>query len=146
MKKKVPDAELWVFGDGPLRKTLERLSGSGIRFFGNLSSFERRELLKKCWVLIVPGLREGWGLNIIEANALGLPAVAYDVPGLRDSVKDNETGMLAEGGNIRDLAEKTIDLLTNSPFREKLRVNSLNYSKQFSWEKTANELMKLITQ
>jgi glycosyltransferase involved in cell wall biosynthesis len=144
VKKKVPDAELWIFGDGPLRKTLERLSGSRIRFFGNISSFERRELLKKCWVLMVPGLREGWGLNIIEANALGLPAVAYDVPGLRDSVKDNETGMLAEDGNIRDLAEKTINLLTNSPLREKLRVNSLNYSKQFSWEETANELMKLI--
>jgi glycosyltransferase involved in cell wall biosynthesis len=146
VKEKVPNAELWVFGDGPLRKTLERLSGSGIRFFGNLSSFERRELLKKCWVLIVPGLREGWGLNILEANALGLPAVAYNVPGLCDSVKNNETGLLAEEGNIRDLAEKTINLLTDSSLREKLRVNSLNYSKQFSWEKTANELMKLIMQ
>jgi glycosyltransferase involved in cell wall biosynthesis len=146
VKEKVPNAELWVFGDGPFRKTLERLSGSGIRFFGNLGSFERRELLKKCWVLMVPGVREGWGLNIIEANALGLPAVAYNVPGLCDSVKNNETGMLAEGGNIRDLAEKTINLLTDNPLREKLRVNSLNYSKQFSWEKTANELMKLITQ
>ena len=146
VKEKVPNAELWVFGDGPFRKTLERLSGLRIRFFGNLSSFERRELLKKCWVLMVPGVREGWGLNIIEANALGLPAVAYNVPGLCDSVKNNETGMLAEGGNIRDLAEKTINLLTDNPLREKLRVNSLNYSKQFSWEKTANELMKLITQ
>jgi glycosyltransferase involved in cell wall biosynthesis len=146
VKEKVPNAELWVFGDGPFRKTLERLSGSGIRFFGNLSSFERRELLKKCWVLMVPGLREGWGLNIVEANALGLPAVAYDVPGLCDSVKNNGTGLLAEGGSIRDLAEKTVNLLTDSPLREKLRVNSLNYSKQFSWEKTAKELMKLITQ
>jgi glycosyltransferase involved in cell wall biosynthesis len=146
VKEKVPNAELWVFGDGPFRKTLERLSGSGIRFFGNLSSFDRRELLKKCWVLMVPGLREGWGLNIVEANAFGLPAVAYDVPGLCDSVKNNETGMLAEGGNIMDLAEKTINLLTDSLLREKLGVNSLNYSKQFSWEKTAKELMKLITQ
>jgi glycosyltransferase involved in cell wall biosynthesis len=51
-----------------------------------------------------------------------------------------------EEGNIKDLAEKTISLLTDSPLREKLRVNSLNYSKQFSWEKTANELMKLIKQ
>ncbi len=146
VKQKVPNVELWVFGDGPFRKTLERLSGSGVRFFGTLGSFERRELLKKCWVLMVPGLREGWGLNIVEANALGLPAVAYDVPGLCDSVKNNETGLLTEGGNIRELAEKTINLLTDSPLREKLRVNSLRYSKQFSWEKTANELMKLMTQ
>ena len=94
---------------------------------------------------MVPGLREGWGLNIVEANALGVPAVAYDVPGLCDSVKNNETGLLAEGGNIKDLAEKTIKLLTDNLLREKLSVNALNYSKQFSWDKTADEFMKLIT-
>lgn len=145
LKEKIPNAELWVFGDGPFRKTLESISGSGVRFFGNLNSLERRELLKKCWVLMVPGLREGWGLNIIEANALGLPAVAYDVPGLCDSVRNNETGLLAEGGNIRDLAEKTISVLTDILLREKLSVNAINYSKQFSWDKTADEFMKLIT-
>ena len=145
LKEKIPNAELWVFGDGPFRKTLESISGSGVRFFGNLNSLERRELLKKCWVLMVPGLREGWGLNIIEANALGLPAVAYDVPGLCDSVRNNETGLLAEGGNIRDLAEKTISVLTDILLREKLSVNALNYSKQFSWDKTADEFKKLIT-
>ena len=51
VKEKVPDAELWVFGDGPFRKKLERIAGSGVRFFGSLSSFERRELLVKSWVL-----------------------------------------------------------------------------------------------
>ena len=145
VKEKVPNAELWVFGDGPFRQTLERIAGPGVKFFGNLNNVERRELLSKSWVLIVPGLREGWGLNIIEANALGVPAVAYDVPGLRDSVKNNETGLLAEDGNIKDLAEKTISILTDNPLREKLSINALNYSKQFSWEKTADEFMKLIT-
>ena len=144
VKEKIPNAELWVFGDGPFRKTLEEISGKGIRFFGNLSSFERRELLSKSWVLLVPGLREGWGLNIIEANALGVPAVAYDVPGLCDSVRDDETGLLAQGGNIKDLAEKTFNILTDNLLREKLSVNALNYSKQFSWSKTADEFMKLI--
>ena len=145
VKEKIPNAELWVFGDGPFRKTLEGISGAGVRFFGNLSSLERRELLRKSWVLMVPGLREGWGLNIVEANALGVPAVAYDVPGLCDSVKNNETGLLAEGGNIKDLAEKTFKVLTDNLLREKLSVNALNYSKQFSWDKTADEFMKLIT-
>lgn len=144
VKEKIPKAELWVFGDGPFRKTLERISGSGVSFFGSSGNVDRRELIKKSWVLMVPGLREGWGLNIIEANALGIPAVAYDVPGLRDSVRNNETGLLAESGNIRDLAEKTISILTDSLLREKLSVNALNYSKQFSWDKTADEFMKRI--
>lgn len=144
VKKTIPNAELWVFGEGPFKKTLEQIAGSGVRFFGNLSSSERRALLSKSWVLIVPGIREGWGLNVIEANALGIPAVAYDVPGLCDSVRNNETGLLVKSGNIEDLAQKTLSVLSNSQLRERLSLNSLNYSKQFSWDKTAEELIKLI--
>jgi glycosyltransferase involved in cell wall biosynthesis len=145
VKKKVPNAELWVFGDGPFRQTLERIAGPGVKFFGNLNNAERRDLLVKSWVLIVPGLREGWGLNIIEANALGVPAIAYDAPGLRDSISNLETGLLTENGNIEDLAKKTIRILTDTSLREKLSKNALFYSKQFSWEKTAEEFMKRIT-
>jgi glycosyltransferase involved in cell wall biosynthesis len=145
VKKKVPNAELWVFGDGPFRQTLERIAGPGVKFFGNLNNAERRDLLVKSWVLIVPGLREGWGLNIIEANALGVPAIAYDAPGLRDSIRNLETGLLTENGNIEDLAQKTIRILTDTSLREKLSKNALFYSKQFSWEKTAKEFMKRIT-
>jgi len=144
VKDKIPNAQLWVFGDGPFRQTLECIAGSGVKFFGNLNNVERRDLLGKSWVLIVPGLREGWGLNIIEANALGVPAVAYDAPGLRDSVRNQETGLLAENGNIKDLAEKTIRILTDNSLREKLSVEALVYSKQFSWAKTADEFMKRI--
>ncbi len=141
---KIPKAELWVFGDGPFRQTLERIAGSGVKFFGNLNNFERRDLLGKSLILIVPGVREGWGLNVIEANALGVPAVAYDAPGLRDSVRNQETGLLVENGNIKDLAEKTISVLSDEMLRKTLSVNALNYSKQFSWEITAREFMKLI--
>jgi glycosyltransferase involved in cell wall biosynthesis len=145
VKEKIPDAELWVFGDGSFRRTLERISGAGVSFFGNLNNAERRELLRKSWVLMVPSVREGWGLNVIEANALGIPAVAYDVPGLCDSVRNYETGLLAESGNIEDLAGKAISILMDGSLREKLSRNALNYSKQFNWEKTADEFMKLIT-
>jgi glycosyltransferase involved in cell wall biosynthesis len=145
VKSKIPNAELWIFGAGPFRQTLERFAGSGVKFFGNLNNFDRRDLLGKSWVLIVPGVREGWGLNVIEANALGVPAVAYDAPGLRDSVRNQETGLLAENGNIKDLAEKTIRILSDNSLRKKLSVEALDYSKQFSWEKTADEFMKLMT-
>jgi len=145
VKAKIPDAELWVFGEGPFKQTLEQIAGSGVRFFGNLNTPERRDLLSKSWVLMVPGLREGWGLNIIEANALGIPVVAYNVPGLCDSVRNNETGLLAESGNVEDLAKKTVSVLSDSLLRERLSLTSLDYSKQFSWDKTAEEFIKLIT-
>jgi len=145
VKKKVPDAELWFFGDGPFRNVLERVSGSDVHFFGNMGNGERRDLLKRSWILMSPGLREGWGLNIIEANALGIPAVAYNVPGLCDSVKDHETGLLAEGGNAEDLAEKTITLLTDNSLRERFSKNALEYSRQFSWDKTSDSFIKRVS-
>ena len=144
IRAKVPSAELWVFGDGPFRKTLERIAGPGVRFFGALNSVERRELLKKCWVLLVPGLREGWGLNIVEANAFGVPSVAYSVPGLRDSVKNGETGLLVESGDINGLAEDTISLLENQGKLERLSLNALRYAKEFNWGNTANEFIAKI--
>jgi glycosyltransferase involved in cell wall biosynthesis len=146
VKEKLPDAELWIFGAGPLKHKLQKMAGQGVRFYENLSNDERRGFLAKSWVLIVPGIREGWGLNIIEANALGVPAVAYNVPGLCDSVKDQKTGLLAESGNIKDLADKTINILTDKPLRERLTSEALAYSREFSWEKTADEFMKRIKQ
>jgi glycosyltransferase involved in cell wall biosynthesis len=67
------------------------------------------------------------------------------VPGLRDSVKNQQTGLLAKDGIIEDLAEKTFKFLTDNLLREKLSLNALEYSKQFSWEKTADEFMKRIS-
>jgi glycosyltransferase involved in cell wall biosynthesis len=144
VKEKISNAELWVFGDGPFRQKLERVSGSGVRFFGHLDSNERRQLLSQSWILVVPGLREGWGLNIIEANALGVPAVAYNVPGLKDSVKNQETGLLVEAGNIKALAENVITLLEDSSKRHLLSLNALTYAKEFNWDKTANEFITKI--
>ncbi len=146
VKEKVPDAEMWLFGDGPFRKKLEKMACKGVKFFGSLSTLERRECIAKSWVLMVPGLREGWGLNVTEANALGVPCVAYDVHGLKDSIKNGETGLLVEAGNIKTLAEKVIDLLKNQEKRQELSFNALEYAKEFNWDKTAKDFIEKIVE
>jgi glycosyltransferase involved in cell wall biosynthesis len=144
IKRKIPDAELWIFGDGPLRKKLQKTTGRGVKFFGQINNSARRRLLAKSWMLVVPGLREGWGLNIVEANGLGVPSVAYNVPGLKDSVKNQETGLLAESGNIGELAEKIADLLKNPSKRQELSLNALDYAREFDWDITASEFISRI--
>jgi glycosyltransferase involved in cell wall biosynthesis len=144
VKEKVPDAELWILGDGPFKEDLASMADEGVRFFGGLDDVERRELLRRSWVLGNPSVREGWGLNVVEANALGTPCVAYDVAGLRDSVKDGETGLLTEAGNVDDFAEKILDVLHDGALRERLGRNALEYSRGFSWDKTAEEFMKIL--
>ncbi len=116
----------------------------GVRFFGCLGDEERRGLVRRAWVLVNPSVREGWGLNVLEANALGVPCVAYDVAGLRDSVKDGETGLLAESGDVENFAGKIVRILGDDILRERLSRNCLEYSKGFSWDKTAKEFMKVL--
>lgn len=145
VKAKFPDAELWMIGDGQLRRKLQKLSSEGVRFFGRLDNYTRRKLIAQSWVLINPGVREGWGLNVIEANALGVPSVAYSVPGLKDSVQDNITGVLVENGDVNALAEGLLKMLADEKLRTDLSINALKYSRNFSWDITARELLKVAT-
>jgi glycosyltransferase involved in cell wall biosynthesis len=144
VKEKLPEAELWVLGDGSFRKDLEAIAGKGVRFFGGLSDAERRERIRRSWVLVNPSVREGWGLNVIEANALGTPCVAYNVSGLRDSVQNNKTGLLVKSGDVQALAETLLKTLGSQHLRENLSGNALEYSKGFSWDKPAIEFNQII--
>jgi len=144
VKEEIPEAELWIVGEGHFRKDLERMAPEGVKFFGGLSDGERRELVKKAWVLVNPSVREGFGLNIVEANALGTPCIAYDVAGLRDSVKNGRTGLLARAGDVEDLADKVVTVLKNDLMREMLKRKAFEYSKKFSWQKSAEEFLKVI--
>jgi len=144
VKEKFPKAELWIIGDGYFRKELEKTAFEGVKFFSGLSNEERRKLVRRAWVLVNPSIREGWGLNVIEANALGTPCIAYDVAGLRDSVVDKVTGLLARNGNIADLADKIAMVLKDEALRERLSRNALENAKRFSWDKTAVELTGII--
>jgi glycosyltransferase involved in cell wall biosynthesis len=146
VREKVPEAELWFLGDGPLRKGLEKMAAEGVKFFGSLSNEERRGLIGKGGVLVNPSVREGWGLNVVEAAALGVPCVAYDVGGLRDSVKDGVTGLLVESGDVEGLAEALVRVLRDEGLRRRLGEDALKYAQQFSWDKTAEEFMKVLEQ
>jgi glycosyltransferase involved in cell wall biosynthesis len=145
VKEEIPNAELWVIGDGPYKKYLERIAVDGVKFFGELSNEHRRRLLARAWVLVNPSVREGFGLNVLEANALGTPCVAYDVAGLRDSIIDGRTGLFVkENGDVEKLAEAMIKVLEDGALRKTLSENALQHCKSFSWDRTAQEFEKVL--
>jgi glycosyltransferase involved in cell wall biosynthesis len=86
LRQRVPAAQMWFVGDGPQRAVLAARAGPGVTLFGRVSRAERDELLARAHVLVVTSVREGWGLVVDEAAAMGTPTVGYDRPGLRDSV------------------------------------------------------------
>jgi len=144
VKEYLPKAELWIIGKGYFKKKIAKMKMDGVKFYTPASNKERRELIKRSWVLVNPSIREGWGLNVLEANALGVPCVAYNVAGLCDSVLHGETGLLADNGNVEDLAKKLLLVLKNDVLRERLSANALNYSRRFSWDKTAAEFINVL--
>jgi glycosyltransferase involved in cell wall biosynthesis len=92
----VVGGQLVIAGDGPERSRLEAMAGPGVVFAGRVSEQEKHRLLCAAWLLMHPALIEGWGIVVAEAAIRGTPAVAFDVPGLRDSVVHGQTGMLVQ--------------------------------------------------
>jgi glycosyltransferase involved in cell wall biosynthesis len=91
----ITGGRLVIAGDGPDRARVERLAGADVTFTGHVSEEEKHRLLCSAWLLLHPALIEGWGIVVTEAAIRGTPTIGFDVPGLRDSVIDGETGLLA---------------------------------------------------
>jgi glycosyltransferase involved in cell wall biosynthesis len=87
-----PDCELWVIGRGIAPDIT--MSAKNVKVFANVSDDERDEALGQAWCCIATSVREGWGRMVTESGAAGTPTVGYNVPGLRDSIRDGETGLL----------------------------------------------------
>jgi glycosyltransferase involved in cell wall biosynthesis len=94
----------------------------------------------------MPSVCEGWRLAVAESNAMGTPVVAYNVPGLRDSVIDGKTGVLVKDNSPQSLARISVSLLTDRDRLKKYSNDALAFSTHFSWDNTASALDKIIRQ
>jgi glycosyltransferase involved in cell wall biosynthesis len=149
IRTRVPRARLWIIGDGPEKNRLQRLTHNlglegCVTFFGRVSPEKKAELLARAHLLIVPAVREGWGLVVLEANSCGTPAIGYDVPGLRDSIKSGTNGILVPDGDKASLAERSASLLSEPRSLEELSRKSLFTSKKFTWKRTAESMVSFI--
>src|SRR5205823_79876 len=75
-----------------------------VRLGGFVDEEEKLRLLQTAHAVACASEKEGWGLTVLEAAACGTPAVVTDVPGLRDAVRDGETGLLVPPGDAAGLA------------------------------------------
>lgn len=111
----IPTARLWIVGDGPMSSRLRRSSLDGVEMLGRVSQEEKYTLMARAHLLTATSVREGWGMTVSEAAALGTRAVTYDVPGLRDSVT-SAGGRLAHP-NPTSLGGALVDALQSSYWR-----------------------------
>ena len=144
VKHEMPDARLVIIGDGPYRRELERLSSrlgvdGVVEFKGYMDKERLVEFLNRSHLLINPSPKEGWGLTVVEANACGVPVVASNRPGLKDSVVDGETGFLVPYGDVKAFAEKSLMILKDHSLWSEMSRNALDRVKELTWQRCARE-------
>ena len=136
-------ARLWIAGTGDDRPRLERIArseaGSAVEFLGFVSEERKLALYRQAWAVILPSLKEGWGITNVEAAACGTPAVAADNSALRESVRDGQTGFLVPTGEPEALAAALGRLAADRTLPERLGRQARAFAETLSWERTARE-------
>lgn len=139
-----PSATLEIAGAGDYRAALERLVGSldlgdRVRFLGRVSEQEKLSLLRRAWALVFASPKEGWGITNLEAAACGTPVVASNSPGIRESVRDGDTGYLVPHGDVSAMAAAMGRLAHDHALVERLGARARGFSETFTWERAAEE-------
>ena len=144
-----PDVKLVVAGDGPLLKKIpawlkERGLEEHVELLGFVSSEKKRKLLANAVALLQTSFKEGWGLTVVEAAKLGTTTIASDVPGLRDSVRNGETGLLFPVGDAHTCAMEMDRLYSDDDLRTRLSQAAKSYAGEFRWDSAAEQTLDLI--
>jgi glycosyltransferase involved in cell wall biosynthesis len=149
--REFPSIRVVIAGDGDDRPRLQQIAhdvgvADSVEFTGFISEERKVELLQQLWFKVATSAKEGWGLTVTEANACGTPVIASDVPGLRDAVRNNETGILYPYGDINRLSETMLRLLKDSQLRQKLAENAIRWASTFTWDAAADKTLELLQQ
>lgn len=144
VRRLVPGAELHLVGDGPSREGLEGLAaapGMATVVHGRLDDSSRDALLRSAWITASASSGEGWGLSVLEANAVGVPAVAYRVSGLQDSVRHGRTGWLVEpGSDLAPALTAALQEVAGAESSARYDAACRAWASHFSWPRTARLL------
>lgn len=145
---KYPNSKLEIIGRGDYREYLEQLSiklgfAEKVIFYGFVSEEEKVRILSEVDVVVNTSQKEGWGITNIEANACGTPVISANVPGLKDSVDNGNSGLLYEYGNIHDLTNQLETALLDEKMKQHLREGAVTWAKKFSWDISAEKMLEL---
>lgn len=134
-----PDAQLLIAGEGRMEKELNRLTESlsiGKSVFFMPEALDTRDILSAIDIFVMPSLKEGLGLALMEAMSSGLAVIGSSVGGIKTLIKDGENGLLVNPGDSLGIAKAIIDLLSDPDKASSLGANARKYiTAEFSEEK-----------
>ena len=138
IKKKIQNVKLTIIGEGISKSKMERLAlelniMDSVVFTGKISYEMISRLVSCAWLNIHSSITEGWGISITEAASSGTPTVAYEVPGVVDSIEDGKNGLKVKDGDRESFVKAVLSILTNP---EKWWSSSVEVAQKYSWDKT----------
>jgi len=151
VRRRLGRGQLWVVGTGQNGYSAELRHhavhngvAAAVHFLGRLDEGDKFERLRRAHILVHPSQREGWGINVIEANAMGTPAVGYNVPGLRDSILHERTGVLCPPRQPAALSDAICSLLGAPQRYRAMQDSGLRWSSRFTWDSSARKSLALM--
>lgn len=130
---------LVIAGDGPERASLAAMAGAGVDFVGTVTDSEKWRLLRESWALVHGARHEGWGVVVMEAASVGTPALAFDVAGIRNSVIDGHTGLLAASEN--ELVDQWVRATNDHTLRARMGDAARRRALAFTWDATLDQFL-----
>jgi len=145
LRKSGRTLRLAVVGTGDDLPRLKKLAADlgladKIDFAGFVDESKKIEYLRRSVLFVNASEKEGWGITNIEASACALPVVANNAPGLRDSVVDNETGLLYKENDVASLTESLKRLLDDAELRKQMGERGRRWAEKFSWDASAGRV------
>ena len=143
--QQVPTAKLLLVGKGQLEQMIEKSINQrglshAVRLLGARDDVP--SLMSKCDIFLLPSIHEGLGVVVLEANASGLPVIGSRVTGLTEAVRDGETGILKEVGDIEGMAASAIALIKDFSYAQQMKNSGRTWIKDnFSTEVSAKRLL-----
>ena len=137
-----------VVGEGWWRPELEAYvaqqgASDLVTFHGPVVAAERDRLLAAAWLHLLPSVKEGWGLAVLEAAAQGTATVAYrEAGGVNESVVDGVTGLLVD--DLDGLVAATRGVLADPSVRDGLGDAAAERAREFDWAATASVVEELL--
>lgn len=148
VKEKMPDAKLvkvgepsWPNARDGLEALIKNLGLKDVIFLNYIEEDDLPKLYNSADLFVFPSLYEGFGLPPLEAMACGTPTISSNASSLPEVVGD--AGILVDSLDVNTLAEKMYEVLTNEKLRERLMKNGIVRAKMFTWEKSAEETVKV---
>jgi glycosyltransferase involved in cell wall biosynthesis len=149
LREELPDLHLTVAGRGWWEEPLRRhaaslgLGSDTVDFTGYVDEEAKHRLLGAAWVSLVPSIKEGWGLSVVEAAVHGTPSVAFRAAGgVAESVIDGVTGLLADDEDGYAAAVRS--LLVDDAFRERLGRQAREHAATWTWAAAVDRMEEVL--